>query len=138
MRPRVCGAVLRNETILMVRHRDQDREYWTLPGGGIEPDETPEEAAVREVLEETGLKATAVRFLFEEGYLYGTCQCFLLEVSAEQNIQPGHDPEEAHLEKEKRLLQGADWRPLTQLEGDAQVQQVLERLIKADAVPSAG
>ena len=125
MRPRVCGAVLRNETILMVRHRDAEREYWTLPGGGIEPGETPEQAAVREVFEETGLQGTIVRFLFEEGYLHGTCRCFLLEVSAEQEIKLGHDPEDAHLKKEQRLLRGVDWRHLSQLDGDAQVQQVL-------------
>ncbi len=29
---------------------------WTLPGGGMEPNETPEETARREVLEETGLE----------------------------------------------------------------------------------
>ncbi|MGE7881615.1 NUDIX domain-containing protein [Bacillus sp. NPDC094077] len=31
-------------------------EYWSLPAGAIEPGETPEEAIVREVWEETGLK----------------------------------------------------------------------------------
>ena len=31
-------------------------EYWSLPAGAIEPGETPEEAVVREVWEETGLK----------------------------------------------------------------------------------
>ena len=29
---------------------------WTLPGGGVEKDETPEQAAMREAEEETGLK----------------------------------------------------------------------------------
>ncbi len=31
-------------------------EYWSLPAGAIEPGETPEEAVIREVWEETGLK----------------------------------------------------------------------------------
>ncbi|MBS9803634.1 NUDIX domain-containing protein [Bacillus cereus] len=31
-------------------------EYWSLPAGAIEPGETAEEAVVREVWEETGLK----------------------------------------------------------------------------------
>src|SRR5262245_61111039 len=31
--------------------------YWSLVAGGLEPDETPPEAAQRELLEETGLRA---------------------------------------------------------------------------------
>jgi 8-oxo-dGTP pyrophosphatase MutT (NUDIX family) len=31
--------------------------YWSLVAGGVEPDETPREAAGRELLEETGLRA---------------------------------------------------------------------------------
>jgi 8-oxo-dGTP diphosphatase len=32
-----------------------DREYWNQPGGAVEEDESPLEAAVRELAEETGL-----------------------------------------------------------------------------------
>ena len=44
--------------ILLVKHSDYDK--WVQPGGHIEDDETPEEAAVREVFEETGLKITLI------------------------------------------------------------------------------
>ena len=47
--------------ILLIKHKKNRR--WTQPGGHIEDDETPEEAALREVYEETGLR---VRLLGEK------------------------------------------------------------------------
>ena len=38
--------------IVMCRH--EKRETWEIPGGHIEENETPEEAARREIYEETG------------------------------------------------------------------------------------
>ena len=45
------------EEVLLSHWRDGSRHGWTLPGGGIDPGEHPEHAAVREVLEETGYHA---------------------------------------------------------------------------------
>jgi 8-oxo-dGTP pyrophosphatase MutT (NUDIX family) len=39
--------------LLLARHAEGNR--WTTPGGAIEPGESPREAAIRELLEETGL-----------------------------------------------------------------------------------
>ena len=44
----------KDKKILLVKHSDYDK--WLQPGGHIEDDETPEEAAIREVYEETGIK----------------------------------------------------------------------------------
>jgi len=40
--------------MLLPHWSEGGREGWTLPGGGLEPGEEPEDAVVREVEEETG------------------------------------------------------------------------------------
>lgn len=55
-----------NDRVLMVRLERPGRSFWVLPGGAIEDGETPEEAAVREVREETGLDVAIERLLFVE------------------------------------------------------------------------
>lgn len=43
------------ENILMVKNKGSQSSYYTLPGGAVEKGETLEDAAIREVKEETGL-----------------------------------------------------------------------------------
>jgi ADP-ribose pyrophosphatase YjhB (NUDIX family) len=57
----VVVIVLREEAVLLERRRDSLE--WGLPGGFKELGETLEEAARRELLEETGLVARKLRFL---------------------------------------------------------------------------
>jgi 8-oxo-dGTP diphosphatase len=58
------GVVVRSsrsgKTEIAVIHRPE-YDDWTLPKGKIEPDETPEDCALREVREETGLRCDLVR-----------------------------------------------------------------------------
>ena len=52
--PSVTGIVFDDQQrVLLVRQRDVG--VWSTPGGSIEPNETPANAVVREVWEETGL-----------------------------------------------------------------------------------
>ncbi len=57
MMPAVAAVIHDDEgRVLMLRHHADNK--WSLPAGAIEPGESPREAAVREVFEETGLKAS--------------------------------------------------------------------------------
>ena len=60
-KPGISAAIITDgDHVLMVRRRVKEGELsWQFPAGGIEAGETPEEAAVRETLEETGLKVEA-------------------------------------------------------------------------------
>lgn len=49
--------------VLLAHWHELSSPRWTLPGGGVELHETPEEAVVREVAEETGYDVELVRLL---------------------------------------------------------------------------
>jgi ADP-ribose pyrophosphatase YjhB (NUDIX family) len=64
------GAVIRDDAgrlLMILRGHEPGKGLWSIPGGRIEPDETPEQAVVREVREETGLDVSC-------GPLLGTAE----------------------------------------------------------------
>jgi 8-oxo-dGTP diphosphatase len=64
-KPPVSMAIItKDDRVLMVRRRQREGKLsWAFPGGGIEAGETAEQAAVREVAEETALEVKAVQVL---------------------------------------------------------------------------
>jgi ADP-ribose pyrophosphatase YjhB (NUDIX family) len=64
------GAVIRDDAgrlLMILRGHEPGKGLWSIPGGRIEPGETPEQAVVREVREETGLEVSC-------GPLLGTAE----------------------------------------------------------------
>lgn len=61
------GILLQNERVLLV-HRPRYND-WSLPKGKLDNGESPLEAAIREVREETGYEVETVGFAGSFGYL---------------------------------------------------------------------
>jgi ADP-ribose pyrophosphatase YjhB (NUDIX family) len=55
----VRGAVFEGARVLLVRERSDGR--WTLPGGWVDVNDSPSQAVAREILEESGYQARAVK-----------------------------------------------------------------------------
>ena len=49
------------EVLLIKRKKEPYKDYWALPGGFLEMDETPEDGAKRELMEETSLNIEVLK-----------------------------------------------------------------------------
>ncbi len=67
-----CGGVMLdgNKVLLVQVKSMKGRKIWTFPKGHIEAGETPRQAALREVLEETGYRAGILRPLLKVRYAF--------------------------------------------------------------------
>jgi 8-oxo-dGTP pyrophosphatase MutT (NUDIX family) len=65
MRKRAVAVIIKKNEILLIHRFNYGKEYFVLPGGGIKKNETPKNAAKREVMEETGLEIKIEKLLFK-------------------------------------------------------------------------
>ena len=58
MRVRAGVVLIEDGKVALIERHRAGRHYYVFPGGGADEDETPEQAAIREMEEETGLRVT--------------------------------------------------------------------------------
>ena len=124
---RIAGRILLvddQERVLLIHDRldiDVADSHWIAPGGGLEPGETPAEAAVREVYEETGIRVELssdepafyterVRFTFAGQDTDQTNHYYLVRVCSGLPVRPA-----ANTDLEKVVALGHRWWPLDEL-----------------------
>jgi 8-oxo-dGTP pyrophosphatase MutT (NUDIX family) len=131
------GVVIRRtergpELVLGRRSRYREQAIWSLPKGTPDGDETPEETALREVREETGLEVRIVdaigdiryRFVRDGCRIDKTVQYYLMEPTGGDLADHDHEFEEVR------------WFELG--EAEAIMNFPTERDILARALPVAG
>ncbi len=79
------GIVVDGERVLLLFHRKLQR--WLPPGGHIDAPELPDQAAVREVFEETGLRVELVADREPQGFDHALPRPAGIQL---EDIAPGH------------------------------------------------
>lgn len=113
-RDRSQALVYRGDKLLLVEHILKGRDFFTLPGGGIEEGETPAEAALRELEEEAGVKGKIVRPLTVEYKpdMKSRIFSFLVEIPEDAVPVTGSDPE---LPPEEQTIKSVKWLALNEI-----------------------
>ncbi len=81
----------KNEILVATRAHEPAKGTFDLPGGFIDMDETAEEAAAREILEETGLSVIETKYLFSlpNKYVYSDFEVQTMDLFFECKVKGG-------------------------------------------------
>ena len=114
----VRGAVFRDGKVLLVRERSDG--CWTLPGGWVDIYDPPSAAVAREILEESGYRARAIKLAAlwdrdahgappNEFHIYKAA--FICELIDDTPLPVTGDPASAKPATENIETDGVDWFP---------------------------
>jgi 8-oxo-dGTP pyrophosphatase MutT (NUDIX family) len=90
----VTTYIVDNEKVLLLFHKKLQK--WLPPGGHIDPNETPQEAAVREAKEETGLDIELISFQKELNFDYFNANVLACPFACLRENIPAYKEEPAH------------------------------------------
>lgn len=74
----VRAIIYKNGKILAVRHKDREgnvKDFWAIPGGGLDPGESLEDGLKREMTEELGVAVKPGRLLFIQQFTSNRGDC---------------------------------------------------------------
>ena len=111
---RVAAAIMIEQGKVFATQRGygEFKDGWEFPGGKIEPEETPEDAIVREIKEELDTEVQVVKLLDTVEYDYPkfhlSMDCFICSVVSGDLVLKEH---EAAKWLTKDTLDSVDWLP---------------------------
>ncbi len=109
IRIRVGALIIREGKILLAEHLKGGRQYWLLPGGGVEYGESVEEALQRELREEAGLEIRVMDLLWTLDSIPPDHHRHVLNLIFEAEALSG-----TLFPAKEEVLQGVCWVPLAE------------------------
>lgn len=108
------AIIIRKQHIALIKRQRDGREYYVIPGGGMESGETPEQTAIRESREELGL-AIAIERLLAKIIFHGREQYYFLARATGGHFGTGAGPEMTGKYPPERGSYTPVWIPLREV-----------------------
>jgi 8-oxo-dGTP pyrophosphatase MutT (NUDIX family) len=117
MRVRAVAILIEDDQLALIERHRRAKHFFALPGGGVDPGETVEQAVIREMEEETGLRI-AVKRKVAEAWFEGNRQDYFLVERLGGQYGTGQGEEFMDRHPELAALSGTyhpTWLPLKDL-----------------------
>ena len=115
----------KDRILMLLRQRDPYKGLYNLPGGKIEPEETGEDAAYRELFEETGIDRRDIRLLHLMDFTYPLDPCYV-------EVYAGMLKDEVELIEEEHplawMLLSEDFFSLRKYAGEGNIGHIVEHI----------
>ena len=112
------AIIIENGKLLAMHRNKYGSKYYTLVGGRVGEGETPDQALIREVQEETGMTVTAARLVYIEEHAapYNSQYIYLCEVAPHAAIGLELSSEEADMNSYGMNTHEPVWVPIKAFE----------------------
>ena len=127
MRQRAAGVIIKDGKILLLHRQKAGKVYYVIPGGGLEAGETPQQAAIREIKEETNLDVEIDELIFEFIGVYKYPEYFFTVKNIQGEARLGGEELEKNCEENHYAIAWIELEKLSEI--NLLPQEIKEKII---------
>lgn len=123
MRIRAGIVLIKEDKVALMERYRAGFHYFIFPGGGVDEGETPEQAAVREAMEELGIEVAIRRKVAEVQVGQRSRQIYFLveQTGGEFGTGIGEEFEESNRDNPQKGIYIPTWMPIDDLPGHTNI-----------------
>jgi 8-oxo-dGTP diphosphatase len=117
MRIRAGIVLIKDNKLALIERYRAGSHYYSFPGGGVDEDESPEQAAIREAMEELGIEVAIKQKVADVRLGYKGQQFYFLveQISGEFGTGTGKEFEVSNLDNPQKGMYIPIWMPIEEL-----------------------